>query len=218
MLEDTGRRCSVLKELRAVFLTGHREPDRVLCHRNRTVSDKAIETEPRDLHHLMGRELYDRLLHRRRIGSLGPEVLVIDVPVLIAVHGHAVWHQRIQRCDFSLAVSDDLHKAITPQKKVCHEGLPEGIGCHLLVRLAMEKEVQRMVRCLYLAAILFFVEVKRQAGHSFCKHPDAGIHSGDLHGASLCHGLPGRSMSVISPVHAPGCHILRIRSHLPSVE
>ena len=107
----------------------------------------------------MGRQLHDRLLHGRCIGSLGPEILIIDVSILIPVYGHAIWHQGIQGCDLSLSIPDNLHIGITPQEKVCEERLPEGIGRHLLVRFTVKKKVQRMICCLYLAAILLFVEV-----------------------------------------------------------
>ena len=115
MLEDTGWCGTILKELTTVFLTGHRESDAVFRHRDRAVSDKAVKTKSRDLHHLVRSELYDRLFHSRRIGSLGPEILVVDVSVLIPVHRHAVWHQRIQCCDFTLAVPDHLDVCVPPQ-------------------------------------------------------------------------------------------------------
>ena len=54
----------------------------------------------------------------------------------------------------AVAVADDLRVCVTPEEQVCHEGFSEHKGTHFGVRLIMQKQVQRMIDGLFLAAVL----------------------------------------------------------------
>ena len=93
---------------------------------------------------------------------IGLRVFVIQSAILIPIHGHAIWHQRIQRNDLAFSISNDLGVGVPPEKQVGHEGFPEHKGTHFRVRLIVKQVVERMVECHCLAAaVRVFVEVQR---------------------------------------------------------
>ncbi|EJX40219.1 hypothetical protein HMPREF1366_03083 [Enterococcus faecium ERV26] len=145
------------------------------------------------MQHIRGFQPHDCTLDSWRIvGADG--VFVVELAVPVTVHRHSVRHQWVEGNDLALAVADDLGVGVSPQEKVGHERFPKHEGTHLRVRLIVQKQIQRMVDGLFLAAILLIaVEVERQSRHSLRQDTDAGIHRRHLHGGAFIHSLACRA-------------------------
>ena len=208
MLQHTAGSCAVGEELSPVLLTGNRHANGVLGHGNGTVPHQPVKAQAGDVQYIRGRQVDGNALHGGRVFGAGG-ILVVEPPLGIPVHHHAVWHQRIEGDDLALAVADDLGVGVAPQEKMGHERFPEHKGTHLRVRLIVEQVVQRMIQRLLLAAILLVaVEVQRKPRHRFRQDADAGVHGGHLHGGTLVDVLAGGGAAEEEAVPAAGCPVL----------
>ena len=73
----------------------------------------------------------------------------------------------------------------------------------------MQEQIQRMVKCFFLAAVLLVaVEMQRQTCHRFGQDADAGIHGGHLHGGTFRHRFAGGGAAEIERIAAAGGAVL----------
>ena len=136
-------------------------------------------------------------------------VFVVELAVPVTVHRHPVRHQRIEGNNLALAVADNLGIGVAPQEQVRHQRLPKYEGTHLRVWLVMQEQIQRMVKCFFLAAVLLIaVKVQRQTCHCFRQDADAGIHRRHLHGRPFIHSLARSASSEEKAVSAARSAVL----------
>lgn len=111
---------------------------------------------------------------------------------IVTVYAHSVGHQRIERDDFALAISNNLRIGVSVKKQVRHQGLPKDKGCHFRIRLIMYQAIQRMLDCLFLAAgVGVLINMNWQASNRFGENPDASVDGSHLHGTSFIHSFTG---------------------------
>ena len=112
--------------------------------------------------------------------------------LIIAVNGHTIWHQRVERYDLTFSITDYLGVGIAPQEQMRHQCLTEHEGGHLWIRLIVQESVERMLQGLLLTAgIHILIQMHRKASDGFGQDSDAGIYGGHLHGGALVHVLAG---------------------------
>ena len=215
VFQEAARCRAVGEELRAVLLGGNGEADGILGHRNRAVADKAIEAEAGDVQYVRWLQDHRPCLHGRRIG-VRHLVAVKKLPGGITVHGHTVGHERVQRHDLTLAVTDDLRVGVAPQEQVRHQCLPEDEGAHLRIGLVVQQQVQRMPDGLFLAAIVLVgVQVQRKPCDGLRQNADAGVNGGHLHGGAFRHGFARRAAAKEEAVAAA---VRRVGRLIPRME
>ena len=108
MLQHTGGSRAVGEELSTVFLGGDGKPDGVFRHCDRAVAHKAVKAEAGNMQHVGRPQDHGVAFHRRRFFG-GACVAVIELALVVAVHRHLVWHQRVERHHLILAVPDYLY-------------------------------------------------------------------------------------------------------------
>ena len=165
MLQHATRSRTVGEELGSVFLAGDGHADGVLGHGDGAVAYQAIKAKTGDVQHIGGAKIRYITLHGGCIIGTS-RVLVVQLTSPVSIHGHAVWHQRIEGNDLAFSVADHLGIGIPPEKKMCHEGFPKHKGTHFRIRLVVEQMVQRMVEGFFFPTVLLVtVQVKRQTCH-----------------------------------------------------
>ena len=201
---------AVGEELRPVFLTGDCHADSVFCHSDGAVTHKPVKSKPRNMQHIRGFQPHDCTLDCRRIVR-ADRVFVVELAVPVTVHRHPVRHQRIKGNDLALAVTDDLGVGVAPEEKMGHERFPKHERTHFRVWLIVQKQIQRMVDGLFLAAILLVtVEVERQSRHSLRQDTDAGIYRRHLHGGAFIDPFARRAAAKEKTVGAARSAVLRL--------
>jgi len=177
------------EELRPILLAGDRHADGVLGHRNRRVAHQPIKTKTGYVQYLGGIEYHRVSLHGGSVLGAGG-VLVVELAVFVAVHLHAVGHQRVERGHLALAVSDDLRIRIAPEQQVGHQRFAEYEAGHLRVGLAVQQGVQRVILGLvFTRVIVVTVQMERQACDCLGQDAHAGIDCRHLHRRSFVHRL-----------------------------
>jgi len=73
----------------------------------------------------------------RRVIAIFP-ITVIQSSLRIPVHGHAVWHERIERYNLATGVTDNLSIGVAGEKQVVHHGFSEYETRHFRIRLIMQ--------------------------------------------------------------------------------
>ena len=107
MLQDTTGCCTVGEELGSVLLTGDGHANSVFGHCNGAVANKTVKTQTRDVQDIRRRQTHYRAVHSGSFVRAGG-VFVVQLPLAVSVHSHAIRHQRIQCDDLALAVANDL--------------------------------------------------------------------------------------------------------------
>ena len=105
---------SICEKLSAVFLCGDGKADGILSHGNRRVTNQSIKAEAWHMKYIRWSER-----HSSRFRGLGIRllhlILIVEVPVLITIHGHAVRHQRIEPDHLTFTVANNLRIGIAIQ-------------------------------------------------------------------------------------------------------
>ena len=191
VLQHTGGRSAVRKELRSKLFGCDGKSDCVLGHGNRAVAYETVEAQAGDMEDVRRLE-NDRFALAANLfdGSL---VLEIQLAIGIPIDCHLVWHERVQSDHFTFAVANHLRVGVAPQQQVCHEGFAEDKTTHFRVRLIVEEHVKRMAeRFLFAACICVPVKMNWQTGDRLREDSHAGIDSRHLHCRSLRYGFASR--------------------------
>ena len=152
VFEDASGGCTVREKLRAIFLCGDGETNRIFCHCDGTIPNQTIKTKTGYVQHIFRLEDDSAVFRLDRFVVLA-HVAVIQPPVFVSVNGHLVRHQWVQSNDLTFAVADDLRVGVAPQKQVRHECLAEYEARHFRVRLVMEETVKWVLHSLLFASV-----------------------------------------------------------------
>ena len=112
--QQTSGSSSICEKLSAVFLCGDGKADGILSHGNRRVANQSIKSEAWYMKYIGWPERHRSSFHGLSIRLLHL-ILIVEVSVLIPIHGHAVRHQWIESDDLTFTVADNLRIGIAVQ-------------------------------------------------------------------------------------------------------
>ena len=112
--QQTSGSSSICEKLSAVFLCGDGKADGILSHGNRRVTNQSIKAEAWYMKYIGWPERHRSSFHGLCIRLLHL-ILIVEVSVLITIHGHAVRHQRIEPDDLTFTVANNLRIGIAIQ-------------------------------------------------------------------------------------------------------
>ena len=112
----------------------------------------------------------------RRIG-------VGQLPLPVAIHGHAIRQQWVQPENPAPPAADDLAVAVSVEEQMREHGLAPDEAGHFGVGRIVQEAVERILRRFSAARIGRFIHVQRQASDGFRNDAHAGVDRRDLYGA-----------------------------------
>ncbi|PJE80682.1 hypothetical protein CI610_00343 [invertebrate metagenome] len=177
MFQDTGQDAAVTEQPGAEGLRRLAQPDGFPVQGDGGLPGNAVESQCRDVQHLMGLRLHGHVANGGEI----TQAAVYDL------RHSLVRPQRQQMPRLSPAVPHDVGISVSPAGTVGHLGVAPGEGSHPRVRLVMQHRPQGMPVSRLAAGLRPFPYHQGQLCQCLRQQPDAGIDGRDLHRIVVGH-------------------------------
>ena len=94
ILKDSSGSGSVCKKLGSIFFCRNGKPNCILGHRYRRISNQSVKTKTRNMQDIFLLQIDRSFFHGRSIG-IRYLVLIVNLPTVITIHCHTIWHEWI---------------------------------------------------------------------------------------------------------------------------